>query len=87
MPMPCLCAILPARLDAAEMKAAVTAVVATVKNETPVRALAPTVVGRTSPGASGRSLAGESVRIPEALAGLRAVVARLSGLAGGTPGK
>jgi hypothetical protein len=52
-----------------------------------VRASAPTVVGRTSSGASGRSLAGESVRIPEALAGLRAAVARLSGLAGGKPAR
>ncbi len=69
------------------MKAAVAAVVATVKNDAPVRVSAPTVVGRTLPSASGRSPAGESVRIPEALAGLRPDVAGLSGLAGGTPGK
>ncbi len=47
---------------------------ATVMTPAPVPAAPPAVVGRMFPSVAGRSLAGESVRIPEALAGAPVVL-------------
>ncbi len=56
------------------MKAAAGAVVAIVMIPAPVPAAPPAVVGRMFPSVAGRSLAGESVRIPEAFAGAPVVL-------------
>ncbi len=56
------------------MKTAAVPVVASVTTPTPVHAAAPAAVGRIFPSVTGRSLAGESVRIPEAFAGAPVVL-------------
>jgi hypothetical protein len=56
------------------MKTAADAVVASVTIQSPAPAAPPAIVGRMFPSVAGRSLAGEGVRIPEALAGAPAVL-------------
>jgi hypothetical protein len=56
------------------MKATAGAVVAIVMTAPPVPAAPPAIVGRMFPSVAGRSLAGESVRIPEAFAGAPVVL-------------
>lgn len=55
------------------MKTAAAAVVGAVTSRTPA-AVASTPVGRTFPSVAGRSLAGEAVRLPQAVAGAPAVL-------------
>lgn len=56
------------------MKTAADAVVASVTIQAPAPAAPPAIVGRMFPSVAGRSLAGENVRIPEAVAGAPAVL-------------
>ncbi|TAM53000.1 MAG: hypothetical protein EPN53_05505 [Acidobacteria bacterium] len=56
------------------MKTAAAAVVATVTRALPIPAPAPAPVGRAFPSVVGRSLAGEPVRLPQAVAGAPAVL-------------
>jgi hypothetical protein len=56
------------------MKTAAVTVVVSVMTEAPAPFAAPGAVGRTFPSVSGRSLAGGSVRLPEAFAGAPVVL-------------
>ncbi|HQT92997.1 MAG TPA: hypothetical protein PK435_00040 [Thermoanaerobaculaceae bacterium] len=57
------------------MKTAVAAVVASVTTQAPVPAAPPAIVGRMFSSVAGRSLAGERLRVPEAAADRRGLVA------------